>query len=451
MDCEDIMNRLIYLFELDSVRKYPNVKNGVAFTPGIKSLFREIIAYGNSVAITMNQLTDSQLIKEAIEDDLAYSCLLQLFECGAVRVSLYNDVRTASQYFQQAIQKQLSEQGDSFVFSNLPVKQNEKGVLEKIQTALRFSDLSLLQEQVQHAEGIAKERWNYIYRFVNMILQISVCETSNIPRKDEAKRSFEEFLDVMLSVLEQNNFEDNVLQEQIHHAIGVIKERGMQISSGRNNRSNWLKWEANSFSERFANELIHICYNYTVEDSILGVSKGYDDFEFETTFWGDLVERVREAYVELQNETVHEMKIVSKTEWKRIVRFAEYQMRNKSDNLERLYVRNDDRGEDRQKWLYYMFVQTLESLGMALIYILIFFAVEIGISYMENAFSSPLKNTFVSSVLSVLLLGIFSSIISRLLKVLNHKQDMPDILESLVQIGVHFCDFIRVIGGRYDE
>lgn len=78
------MNRLIYLFELDSVRKYPNVKNGVAFTPGIKALFREIIAYGNSVAITMNQLTDSQLIKEAIEDDLAYSSLLQLFECGEI-------------------------------------------------------------------------------------------------------------------------------------------------------------------------------------------------------------------------------------------------------------------------------------------------------------------------------------------------------------------------------
>ena len=54
------MNKLVYLFELDSVRKYENTRGkGVLYTPGVKGLYTEIVKKGNSVAISMNQLTDS--------------------------------------------------------------------------------------------------------------------------------------------------------------------------------------------------------------------------------------------------------------------------------------------------------------------------------------------------------------------------------------------------------
>ncbi len=448
---EKNMNRLIYLFELDSVIKYDHEKCGVAFTPGVRGLFCEIIKHGNSVAITMNQLTDSQLIKEAISDEIAYTSLLRLFECGGIKLSLYNDIRTASQYMQQAIQKYLNANQDTFLFSNLPVKRDEDQLLCDIQRALQFSDLSLLQERVEDAKDDEKERFKMIYRFVNMILQISVCETSNIPRKDTPKRSFEEFMNLILPMLEQYPFSDHTFDETVKKAVAVLKKRSKKIEVGRNNRSNWLDLEANHVQACLANQIVHICYNYTVEDSIKGVSKHYDERYFEETFRADLISRMELSYAELQAGEKRELPMVSKSQWKMIVRFAEYRSQCVNDEVSGTYLYVEDFAAEKWKWIRFMLLKNMGSFLMAFTYIVIFFAVELGISKMEESFSTPLHNTFVASVISVLLFGILSSLISRILKALNHKQDVPDILESLFSIGIHFCDFWRVLGGKNDS
>ena len=104
------MNRIVYLFELDSVRKFDLKDNNTIYeTDGVGAMFQEIIKNGNTVAISMNQLADSLFFAQAVCNDFTYPILCKLFECGALRVSLYGNIRTASQYIQNAIQKCLEK------------------------------------------------------------------------------------------------------------------------------------------------------------------------------------------------------------------------------------------------------------------------------------------------------------------------------------------------------
>ena len=86
------MNRLIYLWELDSVRNKDAVKeNGVLKSDAFEAIYREIVKNGNSVAVTMNQLTDSSFFAQVFNDGYAYESVLRLFELGALRVSLFRN------------------------------------------------------------------------------------------------------------------------------------------------------------------------------------------------------------------------------------------------------------------------------------------------------------------------------------------------------------------------
>lgn len=59
------MNKLVYLFELDSVR---NSKEEILI--GQKALFEEIFVHGNIVTLTYNQVTDSQAFLSILRNDL---------------------------------------------------------------------------------------------------------------------------------------------------------------------------------------------------------------------------------------------------------------------------------------------------------------------------------------------------------------------------------------------
>lgn len=445
------MRKLVYLFELDSVRKYENqAKKGVLFTPGLKALFCEIVKNGNCVAITMNQLTDSQFVKEMISDDVAYACLLELFKKGALRASLYGDIRTASQYIQQALEKCLRNNGDSFIFSNLPVSGSDKVFLQEIKDALQFSDLSKIQIKLNNAVGEEKERLKIVYRFVYMILQLSICETSNIPQKEAKKKTFEEFLEEILKILKNHTFANSAFDEAIKQAVEIIERRADNISDGRCNRSNWLDTSASKgTSADLANEVIHICYNYTVEDSINGVSKHYDDNNFENTFKIDLVNRVS-LY---RNKTTEKLGAVSRFRWRRLARFAEYGAKNWPKGTYNMGLQTYETNYHKEKWQwrYFLFKKNIFALLVAIAYILIFCGVETVMSYIEDNFSIPIDNVVVSSFFSVFLFGVFGSIVSKILACCNRGKDFPDILESVIDIFVRFCDFCCIFGGTNDS
>ena len=444
------MNRLVYLFELDSVRKYPNCHNsGVLMSDGVRGLLCEIIKRGNSVAITMNQLTDSQFIREAMADDAAYSSLLQLFELGALRVSLYDKIRTASQYIQNSIEKCLSSNEDGFVFSNLPVNNNEKELLQDIKNSLAYSDLSALQERMDNSDGAESERMQIIYRFVKMILNLSVSQTSNIPPKKDKKRGFEDFLEIILEILSKNVFLDAELDLKIKNAISIIKQRSAGISDGRSNRSNWLDVQAQEGSHDWvANQIIHICYNYTVEDSINGVSKHYDENDFKATFEKDLVNRV---YMYCTDDKTTPLKTVSCRKWKTAVRFGEYMSDGKLYGQQECTQYERNFKVQKIRWLTFILKKNIWAMSIALLYIFIFCATEFGISIMENFFEIPIKSIWVSSLISAVLFGIVGALIDIVLRFVNRGKDIPNILESVEDIVIHIFDFIRAFGGNNDS
>lgn len=448
-----MMNKIVYLFELDSVRIFDNPnKYAVLYTPGLKAAFAEIIRNGNSVAITMNQLTDSQFIREAIADDTAYHCLLRLFEAGALKVSLYGRMRTASQYIQQAVQKCLNRDNDSFVFSNLPVRSDETELLTEIRDALQFSDLALLSERIEAAEESEKLRLKIIYKFVNMILQLSVCETSSIPPKREPHRTFEDFLGIIIRELSACSYFGDPFDTHIKNAVEIITRRGTHLVDGRANRSNWLDVSAKeSTDEHLANEIIHICYNYTLEDSIQNVAKHYDDSDFERTFRRDLINRIQRC---CRTEKAEEqLRTVSRSQWHTAVRFAEYraEFACANQNTPANTVYEADLKEEKCRWIFFMLYKNAAATAAALVYIIVFCMVNLGVSWLEDYFPVALDNLFISSVFSVALFGILGSLIDICLKFINHGDDLPDILESLINIVVHFCDFWRIFGGCNDS
>ncbi len=79
------MRKLIYLFELDSVRKTDK-------EIGQKTLYEKIIANGNIVVLTYNQLVDSRCFFSLLEIPEYYENFIFLFENGSIRISQYGDI-----------------------------------------------------------------------------------------------------------------------------------------------------------------------------------------------------------------------------------------------------------------------------------------------------------------------------------------------------------------------
>lgn len=143
---------LVYLFELDSVRN-----SAEEIKIGQQALFEEIVINGNQVAISFNQLTDSESFLKMIEDENTYQDIISLFRCGALKVSRYGKFRTASQYIQNAIEKCVKENNDAFLFSGLPVKCTDKELLIEIKETLVYADLTRLEDMRDQCEAGSEE------------------------------------------------------------------------------------------------------------------------------------------------------------------------------------------------------------------------------------------------------------------------------------------------------
>lgn len=452
------MNRIVYLFELDSARKYDfKNKDTVYKTEGVHAMFHEIIDNGNIVAISMNQLTDSQFFDQILRDDYAYPIILELFKIGALRVNLFGNIRTASQYIQNAIAKCLCKNDDSFKFSNLPVQYHEKQLLTTLYHALRNSDLSELQELY---ETNTDPRYQRIYRYVNMILALSVNETSNIPAKKSNKtqnkpnsenKDFIWFLYKICNILKEHNFQDKEFADKVLLAIKEIEVRDALITDGRINRSNWLynKDDSKALSP-IAEEIVNLAYNYVIEYGINGISKHYSDEDFETSFKADLINRFM-LYTNRADETTT-AKPLPKRILRKALRFAKYKQRmNKKSDTQNcqspaLQYEKDYR-KDMLRW-------NLRVTGMSFIYLIItalytglFFTMEFIMGFAENYLPTFLSNPIYSAILSIFIIGLLGSAINVLLQKIL-KTSIPDILECVVNFILYIIDAISIIFKR---
>lgn len=69
------MNKLVYLYELDSTRISP-----WEIDRGRKALYEEIVMRGNRVVLTFQQLTDSKIFLELLKDKKDFEIITSLFE-----------------------------------------------------------------------------------------------------------------------------------------------------------------------------------------------------------------------------------------------------------------------------------------------------------------------------------------------------------------------------------
>lgn len=439
------MNRIVYLFELDSARKHNFKDNNTVYeTEGVHALFHEIIDNGNTVAISMNQLTDSQFFAQAVENDYSYSILLELFRKGALRVNLFKDIRTASQYIQGSVQKCLNKDEDSFVFSNLNVAYEEQELLQIIKDALVNSDLSKLNERRDTAtDQKEKDRMEYITRYIRMILNLSVNETSNIPRKTTSYKEFEFFYEHITGILSAHTFDDRVFDKQIKDAIAEVRLRSLQVTEKRYNRSNWLYFkDGREALSPVAAEIINLCYNYTIEESINGATKSYYDGDFEDTFVQDLIRRTE---INCREATPVSYKKLPKRKWRMALRYASYKKQSPTETSGRY---QDTLLKEQRRWTLQVFRKTLNASVWALLYLGIFILTEMFISQIEGYFTLPLNNLLLTSVLSIAIVGIISSLLNLLLSKLSKNKSMPDILECLIDIVLRGADLLYIIPRR---
>ena len=154
------MRKQVYLFELDSVR---NSKAEIERAQ--KALFEEIILNGNSVVLSFNQLSDSRGFLRSLAN-------IHMFELGHLKVAQYYKqdntlVRTASQYFQQALSTP-----DSFHFSTFEGLNLTHDDIHDIHQAITFCDLPLLQQKAHN------DTWNYVINVVTMVIAMSQSQFS---------------------------------------------------------------------------------------------------------------------------------------------------------------------------------------------------------------------------------------------------------------------------------
>ncbi len=294
------MNKLVYLYELDSVRQ-----TDCEIVLGQQAMHDEIVKNGNTVVLTYNQLVDSRGFFSLFNDKGAdgepeyFNNIVSLFECGALRLSQYSDVRTVSQYILNALSR-----NKKFIFSALPIQGDQRRLIALIERTLHYSDLSEIHAYIEKREaspdeiaalfeytnennepepsplaiGEMCEILENLYYLLALILRISPMHDIYIPPRDT--REYEN--------LALHNIIETALTLKCDSALwnsasSIIKGTAL-IEKKCNDRSVYLR-EILKMSDaagrdlapyRYAEAIVDLCYNYTCEISIANSSKHYD-------------------------------------------------------------------------------------------------------------------------------------------------------------------------------
>ena len=299
-----VMNKLVYLFELDSVRKSKK-----EIIKAQKALYEEIVLNGNIVVMTMNQLSDSLGFLIAVNNNETTRHILALFQTGVLRVSSFKQkngtiIRTPSQYLQIHIDRYLSGAERGFYFSGWFIKGKDRDLIEAIKSALQYNNPGIIDEfrnksinSFTSSDGETKGKaLEDIETFVRMILQMSGDTLSINPAKVfNNSKSMMQFLDLFEEKWNLKKADGCTLSfsaETVDNAFQIIKEHKKEVKN-INNRSDWYmiirKKEDQLKSRQMAEAIIDLCYNYACEDSISGISRHYTD---ANSFYEDFLNRL---------------------------------------------------------------------------------------------------------------------------------------------------------------
>ena len=349
------MNKLVYLFELDSVRK-----SDEEIELGQKAIYNEIAVNGNTVVLTYNQLVESRAFFSLLnEKDSRESCgclsyydsLITMFEKGKIRISQYGDIRTVSQYLQRKI-----EDDRGFIFSAFPIKSTQKRLAALVRRSLIFSDLSeihnyltgtgvteddlidLFTEGDGHGnaqkgreeinpdndpDGMRarnmKASLESLYWILSIVLRLSALHDIYIPPRKPEEYENLRMRDYLAAAVQlrpdkaHHSLRASVDSGQWGRACRIIREL---LKDNGNSRSDYLHAILKMYNEKkcgssgteakadyqYAEAVVNLCYNYACESSICGTSKHYNVSELtkegrETaTFRDDFFQRLKEDW-----------------------------------------------------------------------------------------------------------------------------------------------------------
>lgn len=482
------MKKLVYLHELDSVRT-----SDAGILHGLKCLFEEVVKNGNYVALSMNQLADSKIIFSAIQEEENFNHILGLFEKGIIRISRYfsgeTEIRTPAQYMLQSLEKNISaiEKVDSFITSALPIKHNDTELLQILRDAIKYSDPDSIRVKCQ---GISfgentdnkNEIIEYLCTYVSFILSISKMQLAGNPPKSQKAFVFEEFMRELQSFDVDKWFADKPNIGRIYRGIltktdcenneneMTILERAGEFAAkkGINNRSNWHNYfsgddKCNNASNHFGNilteeemlfaeMLVDLCYNYTVEESIENISLHYTSFEDKESLHADIKERILQYWREIEDgiyspHTEATAKYIpypreaGQTEWDTPSRVI---VNKASEGNARIYEENYHK--EQKEWSRKLRFTILRNIGIAIFYIIIFCISDILTGYVQD-FISVLLNEQISSNLFfdiAINVGMFTILFAIVNSLLSKSIHLPDILESVEAIFLSVKDSVVV-------
>lgn len=315
-------NKQVFLFELDSVRKTDE-----EIILGQEMLFDEIVRNGNVVVLTYNQLIDSRGFFSLINNPQMYEYLMGLFNQGYIKISQYGSIRTVAQYVLETIEKNLNTISERFLYSALPVRSDQKYLLDLMKRSLMYSDFTEIDEYISGQNKELNKLFKYaggemtnvdikpsieilkqLRQFMKLTLDVSHNPAIyNPPRKVEQYNNIT-FRYILTKVV--FNMKNMKYVELWSKAIQILKDINKEIDENIMSRTIWHQklYEHRNDNDviyyQYAEAIVDLCYNYRQELSIYNVSKHYNTKEleeFETnriapTFTADFLRRLEQDW-----------------------------------------------------------------------------------------------------------------------------------------------------------
>lgn len=341
-DKEVDMKKLVYLFELDSVRN-----SDEEIIVAQKALYNEIVHNGNIVVLTYNQLVDSRGFFSLLNNEKYYNDLLSLFKKGAIRISQYGDVRTIAQYLINSVSSDRK-----FIYSGWPLKSTQKCLLALIKRSLIYSDLIEINDYVnggrtdrevldlfvevierkpiptslslQQCRNILKN----LSEFIKTVLRLSSLNTIYVKPKPDDKyhMTLPKYIHYILTITSLPHGECmqtlwREAKDVLHDTYKIVNKKNGDVfefdyDSDSTDRSDYhhaiqeLYETASKGNEAvtqekflFASLIIDLCYNYQLEYSVCNSSKHYNLSELEQfspqewiTFSADFFRRLEQGW-----------------------------------------------------------------------------------------------------------------------------------------------------------
>lgn len=443
------MRELVYLFELDSVRKTDE-----EIIAGQKTLYNEIVNNGNIVVLSYNQLVDSRGFFSLLENESYQDNLIKLFENGAIRISQYGDIRSLSQYLINSVASE-----KEFIYSALPLKSTQRRLLALIKRSLQYSDLSEIYEYYTGTNRSEKELIELFeeleitkdstgkiikslndsslfcetpYRSKETIIQemretlrklywllATVLRLSALNKIYIQPKAIEEYKDLQIyNIIElaiNFNHENDALWKD---AIEIIKSLSAYNDKNRNRsvylheiKKKSMKTNSKPVSVfQYAEAIVNLCYNYACELSICNAVKHYDVNElfdkssddkptFRADFFNRLEQDWRNGYIANQRYLLDETMYFNDFEqekalpnFKTAARYTEYISYKTIDQNDDLIYRYEYNFKEKvRNHKKELFVSIAKNLSLAVFCLFIAFFIDLLLDNTKDAFPNYIQ------------------------------------------------------------